>query len=82
MTLPTALQDREMGKFTDVGGSPAVRVTTIGGFAPASYDEISVTYPTSTTEVYAYKLASVTQVTVTITYSDSTKANITSVVRT
>lgn len=45
------------------------------------HDEIQVTYPTGTTEVYTYKLATVTVATVTVTYSDSTKAAIVSVVK-
>ena len=47
-----------------------------------SYDEIQVTYPTTTTEAYAYKLATVTVATVTITYTDTTKRNIQSVIKT
>jgi len=46
------------------------------------FDEIQVTYPTTTTEVYTYKLATATTATVTITYVDTTKCDITSVVRT
>jgi hypothetical protein len=45
-------------------------------------DEIEVTYPTTSTELYTYKLATVTVATVLVTYSDSTKATLTNVKRT
>ena len=48
---------------------------------PDNYDTISATYPTSTQEVYAYSYQGVAQATVTVTYTDSTKENISTVVR-
>lgn len=63
----------------------SVFVTVVGGSVSLftlPYDRIDATYPTSTTEVYVSKLASVTQQTVTVTYTDSSKNFITSVVRT
>lgn len=57
---------------------------TSGGEYPYAHDYIAVTYPTTTTEVYVYKAGGVsgtTVATVTITYTDETKCNITSVER-
>ena len=47
-----------------------------------SYDNIQVTYPTSTTEVYSYYNSAVLTATVTLTYNDATKANLVNVQRT
>lgn len=52
------------------------------GLFTIPYDEIDATYPDSTHEVYVSKLSGVTQQTVTITYTDSTKNFISTVVRT
>lgn len=46
------------------------------------YDEIDASYPDSVTEVYVYKLATVTQATVTVVYTDSSKNYIVSAIRT
>ena len=46
---------------------------------PENYDRINVAY-TSTTDVYTYLLNGNTVGTITVTYVDSTKAQITSVV--
>lgn len=51
------------------------------GMFTLPYDEIDATYPNGTTEVYVSKLASITQQTVTVTYTDSTKDFISTVVR-
>lgn len=54
------------------------------GAYPYTHDYIAVTYPTDTTEVYTYKdggVSGTTVATVTITYTDATKCNITSVER-
>jgi hypothetical protein len=45
------------------------------------HDRIDVSYPSGAAEVYTYKLAGVTVATVTVTYTDSTKANLSSVVK-
>ena len=53
-----------------------------GGQYPYGHDYIAVTYPTATTEVYTYKVGGsggTTVATVTVTYTDSTKENISSV---
>ena len=62
-------------------GSYSLRTTLAGGLAPAQYDTIEATYPTASTEVYTYKLATVTQATITVTYTDATKLVLTSVTR-
>ena len=53
-----------------------VVVTTIYG----DFDEIAVTYPTDSTEVYTYKLATVSVGITTVTYTDSTKKDLSGVV--
>ena len=71
----------EKAKFVDnAEGLPAVRVTLSGGMAPDVYDEVNVTYPTSTSEVYAFSLNSNLVATVTVTYTDSTKERLQSAV--
>ena len=57
-------------------------LTPAGALVNGPYDTVNVTYPTSSSEVYVFSLSGVTTATVTVTYSDSTKANLTSVVRT
>lgn len=53
---------------------------SIAGFNIPKFDEIAVTYPTTSSEVYTYKLASATVGTLTVTYSDAvTKQIITNV---
>lgn len=47
----------------------------------SKYDRIDVEYPTNTTEVYTYKNGSDTVGVVTVTYVDSTKERISSVVK-
>lgn len=50
-----------------------------------SHDYIAVTYPTSSTEVYTFKQGGVsgtTVATMTVTYTDGTKENISSIART
>lgn len=59
--------------------------TTFGKLVPEKYDYIGATYPSGTTEVYTYKYGGsggTLVATVTVVYTDSTKANISSVTRT
>lgn len=72
----------EKDKFVDTEDGTAVRVSIAGGLAPATYDEVQVTYPSSEVEVYTFKLASSTVSVVTVTYTDSTKEILVSAVRT
>lgn len=60
-------------------------VETLGGpssLTPFSYDNLTVTYPTGTTEIYAYRAGTSPLGTVTTTYTDTSKANISTVVLT
>lgn len=49
---------------------------------PDAFDEISVTYPDSVTEIFTYKFETTTVATVTITYLDASKEQLVSVTRT
>lgn len=51
------------------------------GLSLGTYDEVVVSYPDAVTELYTFKLATVTTHTVTLTYSDATKVSLTHVVR-
>lgn len=62
-------------------GSINTNSTILGTLVPESFDTIEATYPTTSSEVYTYKKNSSTVATVTVTYTDSTKATLTSVVR-
>ena len=53
-----------------------------GGFIDEPYDEIQATYPTATTENYEYSFGGVKFADVLVTYSDDTKADLVSVIRT
>lgn len=56
--------------------------TTINNtLVPEQHDEIQATYPTTSSEVYTYKLSGVSVAVVTVTYADATKEALTSVVR-
>jgi len=59
----------------------AINVVTVGSFVPESFNEIAVTYPTDSSEVYTYKLNSNVVAILTVSYTDSTKEILTSVVR-
>lgn len=54
----------------------------MNSIVPVAYDSIYPSYPNSTTEIYVYKQGATTVATVTVVYTDSTKNNITSIVRT
>lgn len=57
-----------------------VQLQALRGFQIPVYDEIAVTYPTTSSELYTYKLSSSDVATITVTYSDDTKVNLTGVV--
>lgn len=84
MTLPKSIEDREYKKFAEVSSNVAVRVTGViaSGLAPVTYDQVDVTYPTSVSEVYTFKLATASVGVVTVTYTDDSKENLLSAVRT
>jgi|GEM_PF-5650046 len=47
-------------------------------FINEKFDNVSVAYPDSITEVYSFKLGNKVVATVTLTYTDSTKDNLSS----
>jgi hypothetical protein len=77
----------EQRKFFDAGSDlTGVRVGIVGGLLPSdvSWDAITVSYPSSTTEVYQYKTGGVSGTTVstlTVTYTNASKQNIQSVAK-
>jgi hypothetical protein len=82
-----ALPDREREKFAlDSNSNVAVRTLseTLGILINKNYDSIAVTYPTTSSETYTFKtggLSGTTVYTLTVTYTDSTKTVLSSVVR-
>lgn len=81
MALSPSINDREFAKFTETGDGTSVRVTLSGGLAPEKYDRVDITYPTSTTEVYDFKLSGDTVAVITLTYASSAKSELVSAVR-
>lgn len=75
--------DREYQKFVQTNsGDAAVRVSSIGEMLSGiSYDSITASYPTTSSEVYTYTLASVTVATITVVYTTAIKDVLTSVVK-
>ena len=92
MTIPCSVKDLELKKFVespDDSGDTAVRVKISGGsgslISGLDYDSISVAYPIATTEVFSYYtggLAGTLVATVTIVYTNASKDDIVSVVKT
>ena len=86
MTMSGFVDQREHDKFVETSnGLTSVRVSSIGGLLDGiDYDYISIAYPTDTTEVYSYKKGGVSGdvvVTITLTYTDSGKSRLSSVVK-
>ena len=64
------------------GASTEETLQSVAGFNIPKYDQILATYPDTSTEVYTYKLATVTVGVITVVYSDAvTKAIISSVTK-
>jgi hypothetical protein len=63
-------------------GSLPVTAAINNTLVPEQHDEIQATYPTSSSEVYTYKLSGVSVAVVTVTYTSDDKQTLTSVVRT
>ena len=66
-------------------GSTWERQGNGSGLVTASYDYVTISYPTDTTEVYVFKSggsAGTTVSTVTLTYTDATKNSLSSVEKT
>jgi hypothetical protein len=71
------------GSYTDVTNSTPLPVALSGPFVPpAGADRVIANYPDDTTEVYQYQAGSTLLATVTVTYTDSLKTNISSVIQT
>ena len=74
--LRRAAQDSEDGSKYDMRTFLANSELVSG----IDYDEIAITYPTDTTEIYTYKLSAVSIRTVTLTYLASDKSQLSSAV--
>jgi len=83
------MSDRFNGKLKNILGqdiNPATDETlqSIAGFNIPVHDYLGVEYPNGTTETYTYKTGGsggTTVGTITVVYTDSTKANISSVTK-
>jgi hypothetical protein len=60
---------------------PSQDVAIISSLVPEQYDTITATYPATNEEVYTYSYKGSTVATVTVIYTDATKAVLTSVTR-
>jgi hypothetical protein len=79
--MKTTLLDREFSKFRDGKGGDAVAVTFDGDSIPVEtsgvdWDEINVTFPSSTEDLFTYKKDSQIVQTVLVQYSAIDKKNI------
>jgi hypothetical protein len=66
------------------GGCGALRTELVNGMIPPVYDYVAVAYPSSAQEVYTFYIggsSGTLEGTVTINYTDSTKANLLNVTR-
>lgn len=87
MALSPTLVDREQNKFFETpDGNTAVRVGQFGAFsAPTGTDAVTVEYPNNTTEIFKFRSGGVSGtilMTLTVTYTNSSKADVSSVVKT
>ena len=83
-SLSALIMDRGLpvGNSAGSDGRRALHTrVTAGKLVTEAFDSVYATYPDSVTEVYTYQLAASTVATVTVIYTDSTKANILSVVK-
>lgn len=69
---------------TDNSGSLQIGGTIIQSnvLVPYNYDNILASYPSSTQEVYEYRTSTTVVATITVTYTNSSKSTISSIVRT
>ena len=73
----------EDGK-TPISSTNPLPVTNFGSLITDNYDYVSVAYPLTTTEVYTFKSGGsggTTKATVTLVYTDATKANLSTVTK-
>ncbi len=84
MSLSPNINNREFDKFVDTdSGNTAVRVIDVNGFInEAVGNKIEAAYPSATTETYTFKNGATTYKVLLVTYTDSTKNNLSSVERT
>lgn len=70
--------DREFEKFEEVLGKTTVRITTAekNFLSGISFDDILVSYPSDTIEVYSYYKESVFQRSIEVTYDTKKKKNL------
>lgn len=81
--ISTLKMDRAepLANSDDGTGRRALHVKNLANLVADKYDSIFAAYPTPTTEIYTYKLGAATVATVTVTYTDSSKAVFLSAVR-
>lgn len=80
MALPDQLNDREKQKFRESPAGTKVAVTMEGDsglLQGVEYDDIQVTYPTGQTEVYTFLKDGVQVAQIEVTYSSSSKHELT-----
>ncbi len=87
MAIPEQISDKINRSYREdllLPNSTRQAVTALieSGLINTSFDTILATYPTTSSEQYEYKLLGSTVFTITVTYTDSTKEVLTSVVRT
>lgn len=71
--------------WVDSAGNEITSIPTTSGLSIPDYDYLSVAYPLATQEVYTFKTGGVsgtTVATVTVNYTDATKADLSSVEKT
>jgi len=90
LALSPSQRDREYNNFADNGDGTTSRYMQVTGglgtiLSGVTYDYILATYPTSSSEVYTFKLGGsggTTVATVTVQYTSASKQVLTSVTRT
>lgn len=85
MVMSPNLTDREREKFfEDSKEQTTVRTgysDDVSGGSLPKYDTIDFTYPDNVTEVFTYSLSTVTVLTITVTYTNNSKQDLLSIVR-
>jgi hypothetical protein len=69
------------GTFMEVNSDGSTNNIMQNSIVPYKFDGIYPTYPNPTTEIYVYKQGGTTVATVTVIYTDASKNNLISVVR-
>jgi hypothetical protein len=70
------------GTYMSVNADGSTNSIEVNSIVPFEYDSIYATFPNGFTEVYSYKKTATTVATVTVTYTDTSKTLVLSVVRT